>query len=60
MLYRVAKTGAVLLPYAAQSSMAMAGQGIAGALVDAAVLAEPIDRVVTNYADQYGDWLLRR
>jgi hypothetical protein len=55
-----ARTGAVVLPYAGQTSMAMAGQGIAGALVDAAVLAEPIDRVVNNYADQYGDWLLRR
>jgi hypothetical protein len=55
-----ARTGAIVLPYAAQSSMAMAGQGIAGALVDAAVMAEPIDRVVNNYADQYGDWLLRR
>jgi hypothetical protein len=55
-----ARTGAVVLPYAAQSSMAMAGQGLAGALVDAAVMAEPLDRVVNNYADQYGDWLLRR
>ena len=55
-----ARTGAIVLPYAAQSSMAMAGQGIAGALVDAAVMAEPIERVVNNYADQYGDWLLRR
>jgi len=55
-----AKTGAVILPYAAQSKMSMAGQGVAGVLVDAAVMAEPIDRVVNNYAEQYGNWLLRR
>ena len=54
-----AKTGAVLVPYAGQSSLAMAGQGVGGALLDAALLAQPIDRVVNNYADQYGSWLLR-
>jgi len=55
-----AKTGAILLPYAAQSTMALAGQGLGGALIDAALFAEPIDRVINNYAEQYGNWLLRR
>jgi hypothetical protein len=55
-----AKTGAVLVPYAAPSSVAAAGQGGGGALLDAALLAEPIDRVVNGYADQYGNWLLRK
>ena len=55
-----AKTGAALLPYAAQSSMAMAGQGLVGTLADAALMAAPLDRVVDNYAEQYSGWLLRR
>src|ERR1700752_1920600 len=54
-----AKTGAIIAPYTAQSAMTFAGQGIGGALVDAALLAEPIDRVVNNYAEQYAGWLLR-
>ncbi|MEJ0076261.1 MAG: hypothetical protein WDO17_12585 [Alphaproteobacteria bacterium] len=54
-----AKTGAIIAPYAAQSAMSFAGQGIGGALVDAALLAEPIDRVINNYAEQYAGWLLR-
>ena len=48
-----AKTGAVLLTYASQSKMAMAGQGIGGVMLDAAIMGEPIDRVVDNYAEQY-------
>ena len=55
-----ARTGAALLPYAAQSSMAMAGQGLVGTLADAALMAAPLDRVVDNYADQYSGWLLRK
>jgi hypothetical protein len=55
-----AKSGATLLPYAAQSSQAFAGQGIGGVLVDAALMGDPIDRVINGYADQYSSWLLRR
>jgi hypothetical protein len=55
-----AKTGASVLPYAAQSTAAAAGQGIGGVLVDAAFFGDPIDRVIDNYAVVYGNWLLRR
>src|SRR6185295_225863 len=55
-----AKTGAVLLPYPGQRATAMAGQGLAGVLFDAAVLSDPIDRVVDDYMGQYARWFLRR
>jgi hypothetical protein len=55
-----AKTGAVLLPYPGQSAMALAGQGVAGVLIDAALLSDPIDRVVDDYMGQYARWFLRR
>src|SRR5213075_84957 len=55
-----AKSGAIIVPYTAQSTMAFAGQGLAGAVVDAALFAEAIERVVNNYAEQYGGWLLRK
>jgi len=55
-----AKTGVVLLPYAAQSSYTPGGQGIVGVLADAAVLPDPLDRVVNDYAGQYAGWLLRK
>ncbi len=55
-----AKTGAALLPYAAQSTVTGAGQGIGGVLIDAALLGDPMDRVVGNYSSVYGNWLLRR
>jgi len=55
-----AKTGAALLPYEGQTTLAMAGQGIAGTILDAALLSDPVDRVVASYATQYRDWLLRR
>jgi plastocyanin domain-containing protein len=55
-----AKSGAVLLPYPGQSAMAMAGQGLAGVLIDAALLSDPIDRVVDDYMGQYARWFLRR
>src|SRR4051794_30932134 len=55
-----AKTGATLLPYAGQSTGAVAGQGLGGVLVDAALLGDPIDRVTNNYAQAYSNWLLRK
>jgi hypothetical protein len=36
----------------------MAGQGIGGALLDQALLAEPLDRVADGYASQYAYWLM--
>ena len=53
------KRGAVIVPYAAQSALALGGQGVY-AILDAAVLPNPLDRVVDNYAEQYGNWLLRK
>jgi hypothetical protein len=55
-----ARTGAVLLPYEAQTAQAMAGQGIAGAIIDSAVAGNPIDRVTVSFANQYRDWLVRQ
>jgi hypothetical protein len=54
-----AKTGVVIVPYAAQSALTYGGQGLA-AVLDAAVMPDPIDRVVNDYAEQYGNWLLRK
>ena len=55
-----AKTGQVLVAYPAQTATGMAGQGLLGTMVDQAAFAEPIDRIVENYASQYGNWLLRK
>ena len=55
-----AKTGQVLVSYPAQKAMAGAGQGLLGTMIDHAAFAEPIDRIVENYASQYGNWLLRK
>lgn len=55
-----AKTGQVLVSYPAQTAMGAAGQGLLGTMIDHAAFAEPIDRVVENYASQYGNWLLRK
>jgi hypothetical protein len=54
-----AKTGDVLVAYPAQTATAAAGQGILGTMIDHVALAEPIDRIVENYASQYRNWLLR-
>lgn len=55
-----AKTGATLLPYAGQSKGTAAGQGLGGVLVDAALLGDPMDRTIDNYAEAYSNWLLRK
>ncbi|HEX2726293.1 MAG TPA: hypothetical protein VHN20_10775 [Beijerinckiaceae bacterium] len=55
-----AKTGQVLVAYPAQTAVGAAGQGLLGTMIDQAAFAEPIDRVVENYASQYGNWLLRK
>jgi hypothetical protein len=54
-----AKTGAVVVPYEGQSQLTYGGQGL-GAVLDAAVMPDPLDRVVNNYAEHYGNWLLRK
>jgi hypothetical protein len=54
-----ARTGAVLLPHEAQTKVTNAGQGVA-ALVDNAIMGDPMDRVVNDYANQYTGWLTRR
>ncbi|MCB8822706.1 hypothetical protein [Microvirga rosea] len=54
-----AKSGAVLLAFNDQSAVRGAGGGLLGVLVDKALLAEPIDQIVENYASQYRNWLLR-
>ena len=53
------KTGAVLVAFPGQASMAMAGQGVAGAILDQAFLPDRVDRVVDSYASQYRNWLVR-
>ena len=53
-----AKTGSTILTYPEHRTIAAAGQGIGGALIDAAVLADPIDRLAQNFATNYRDWLL--
>jgi hypothetical protein len=54
-----ARTGAALLSYEGQTTPSGAGQGIGGALIDAALLPDPIDRVTDNYALRYASWLTR-
>lgn len=53
-----AKTGATILAYPEFRAAALAGQGIGGTLIDAAVLADPIDRLTQNFATSYRDWLM--
>ena len=55
-----ARTGQVLVAYPAQTTAAGAGSGLLGTMVEHAALAEPIDRVVDNYASQYSRWLVRK
>lgn len=52
-----AKTGAVLVNYPEFSAIALAGQGIGGTILDAALMADPIDRLALNFATKYRDWL---
>lgn len=53
-----AKTGAVLVSYPEFHSMALAGQGIGGTMLDAAFMADPIDRLALNFATKYREWLV--
>jgi hypothetical protein len=51
------RTKSVLVTYAAQSVSAPAGQGIGGALLDRALMPDPVDRIAANFAFKYGEWL---
>jgi len=51
------RTKSVLVTYPEQSVFAPAGQGVGGALLDRALLADPVDRISANFAFKYGEWL---
>jgi len=51
------RTKAVLLTYDAQSNNVGGGAGVAGLIVDRAVLPHPIDRITEGFAFQYAEWL---
>ncbi len=53
-----AKTGKPILSYPGLRSIARAGEGIGGTLVDAVFMAEPIDRLTGNFAEDFRNWLL--
>ena len=53
-----AKSGAPVLVRTGLRVIARAGEGIGGTLIDAAFLAEPIDRLTVNFAMEFRDWLL--
>lgn len=55
-----ARTGAVIQAFPEQTAVSMAGQGIGGTMLDQALLPDPIDRVVNNFADGYGNWLVQK
>ncbi len=50
------RTKSVLVTYPAQVA-APTGQGIGGALLDRALLPDPVDRIATSFAFKYGEWL---
>lgn len=52
-----AKSGAILSSHPEFRTISMAGQGIGGTMLDAAFLADPIDRLAQNLAVSYRDWL---
>lgn len=54
------KTGRILLALPDLTVNAAAGQGVGGALLDLAFMPNPIDRVSSNFAQRYANWLLHR
>lgn len=52
-----AKTGTVLVSYPEFRAIALAGQGIGGTMIDAAFMADPIERLALNFASRYREWL---
>jgi hypothetical protein len=58
-----ARTGAVILSHPNLSAVLLAGQGLLGTAVEAAVTnggQTTLDRIVDTYGGNYRDWLLRR
>lgn len=53
-----AKTGARLVSYPEFRTIALAGQGIGGTMIDATFMADPIDRLALNFASKYREWLV--
>jgi hypothetical protein len=58
-----ARTNAIIVSYPDLAASAVAGQGVLGTAVTAAVEAgqgvTPADRILTNYADGYSGWLIK-
>jgi len=52
-----AKSGAVLVSLPEFRTVALAGQGIGGTILDAAFMADPIDRLALNFASRFREWL---
>ena len=58
-----ARTGAVIISHPRLSAVLLAGQGVLGTAVEAAMTnggATTLDRIVDTYGGNYRDWLLRR
>jgi hypothetical protein len=53
-----AKTGAPILSRPGLRAIALAGEGLGGTLIDAAFMADPIDRLTGNFAESFRNWLL--
>jgi hypothetical protein len=58
-----AKTGAVILSHPRLTAVLLAGQGVLGTAVEAALTnggQTTLDRIVVTYGENYRNWLLRR
>jgi hypothetical protein len=58
-----ARTGAVIISHPRLSAVLLAGQGVLGTAVEAAMTnggQTTLDRIVVTYGENYRDWLLRR
>jgi hypothetical protein len=52
-----ARTGATIVDYPNLRGIALAGNGVLGTAIDAAVAGDPTERVVNGYFERYHDWL---
>jgi hypothetical protein len=55
-----ARTGAVIISHPEMIGVALAGNGVVGTLVEAAIAGDPTERVLDAYSDKYRDWLLKK
>jgi hypothetical protein len=58
-----ARTGTVIIAHPRLSAVLLAGQGVWGAAVEAALTnggQTTLDRIIDSYGENYRDWLLRR